>query len=122
MKVSTFRLHTRGLALDVVQTIKVVIAYAEQHKERHTHCMALSEFCRLVGFPIETTQAQIVKVMSRADKATASLRIVEVSLPRKNLLLAGSWPVFDYIVITHAQISFEICPRMWTWKSLLERV
>lgn len=122
MKVLTVRLHTRGLASNVVQSIKAVVAYAEQHKERHTHCMALPEFCRLVGFPIDTTRAQIVKIMSRADKATASLRIVEVSLPRKKLLLAGSWPVFDYIVINHAQISFEICPRMWTWESLLERV
>jgi hypothetical protein len=122
MKVSTFRLHTRGLASDVVQSIKAVVAYAEQHKERHTHCMALSEFCRLVGFPIDTTRAQIVKVISRADKATASLRIVDVSLPRKKLLLAGSWPIFESIDITHAQISFEVCPRMWTWESLLERV
>lgn len=122
MKVSTFRLHTRGLASDVVQAVKAIVAYAEQHKERRAHCMPLSEFYRVIGFPLDTTREQMVKIMSRAHKATASLRVVEVSLPRKKVLLVGSWPVFDSVFIANRQISFEVCPRMWMWESISERV
>lgn len=122
MKVSTFRMHTRGLASDVVQTIKAVVAYAARHKERRAHCMTLSEFCRVVGFPLDTTAEQVIKVVSRAHKATASIRVIEVSLPRNKVLLVGSWPVFDYIFIAHSQVSFGVCQRMWTWKGLSERV
>ena len=122
MKVSTFSLHTRGLASDVVQTVKAIVAYAEQHKERRAHCMALSEFCSVAGLPLDTTRAQVIKIMSRARKAIASIRVVEVSTPRRRELLAGSWPVFDSIVVTHTQISFEVCPYMWMWENLSERI
>jgi hypothetical protein len=120
MKVSKFRVHTRGLGLVVMRTVKAVVAYAEQHKEQRAHYMDLSEFRKLAGLPSDMTSSQIVEVMARADKAIASLRVVEVSGRNKNLLLTGSWPVFDCIFIAHTHISFEICPKMWTWESLAE--
>ena len=118
MKVSTFKLYTRGLASDVVQTVRAVVAYAEQHKETRVHCMELPDFCRVAGFSVDTKRERIVEVLSRAHNATASLRIVDASLPRKKILLSGSCPVFEYILIAHSQISFKVCSKVWTWENL----
>lgn len=113
MKVSTLRLHTPGLKSNIVQAIKALAAYAEQHKDRRVHTMQFPEFCKIVGFPSTATREEVVKVMSQTRKATASIRVTETSPPKKRELLAGGWPVFNFILITHAQISFEVCEYMW---------
>ncbi|HJW55110.1 MAG TPA: hypothetical protein VJ577_07550 [Burkholderiaceae bacterium] len=113
MKVSTLRLHTPGLKSNIVQAIEALIAYAEQHKDRRVHDMQLPEFCRIAGFPLTTTQEEVIKLMSQTRKATASIRITETSPQKKIEILAGSWPVFNFVFISHAQISFEICEYMW---------
>jgi len=113
LKVSTLRLHTPGLKSNIVQAIEALVAYAEQHKDRRVHAMQFPEFCGIVGFPITTTQAEVVKLMSQARKATASIRVFETSPPKKREILAGSWPVFNFFFISQGQIWFEICEYMW---------
>lgn len=113
MKVSTLRLHTPGLKSNVIQAIEALITYAERHKDLRVHNMQFPEFCRIVGFPPATTREEVVKVMSQTRKATASIRVTETSPPKKREILAGSWPVFNFIFINHAQISFEVCEYMW---------
>jgi hypothetical protein len=113
LKVSTLRLHTPGLKSNVIQAIEALVAYAEQHKDLRLHYMQLPEFCGIAGFPPTTTREEVVKLMSQTRKATASIRVTETSAPRKREILAGSWPVFNFILINHAQISFEVCEYMW---------
>jgi hypothetical protein len=113
MKVSTLSLHTPGLTSNIVQAVEAIVEYAERHKDRRVHSMTLPEFCRVAGVPLTTTRAEVIKLMSHTRKATASIRVVEVSRPKKREILVGSWPVFNYIFINHSQISFEVCAYMW---------
>ena len=75
--------------------------------------MQIPEFCEIAGLPLTSTWEEIVKLMSQTRKATVSIRVTETSSPKKKELLVGSWPVFNFIFISHAQISFEICEYMW---------
>jgi hypothetical protein len=113
LKVSTLRLHTPGLKPNIIQAIEALVAYAEQHQDLRVHSMKFPEFCEIAGFPLTTTREDVVKFMSETRKATASIRVTETSPPKKRELLAGSWPVFNFIFISHAQIAFEICEYMW---------
>ena len=113
MKVSTLRLHTPGLKSNIIQAIEALVAYAEQHKDRRVHSMKFPEFCGIAGFPLTTTWEDVVKIMAQTRKATASIRVTDTSQQKKRELLAGSWPVFNFIFMSHAQISFEVCEYMW---------
>jgi hypothetical protein len=113
LKVSTLRLHTPGLKLNIIQAIEALVAYAEEHKALRVHNMEVSEFCEIAGFPSTTTREDVVKFMAETRKATASIRVTETSPKSKRELLAGSWPVFNFVFISHAQISFEVCEYMW---------
>jgi hypothetical protein len=113
LKVSTLRLHTPGFTSNIIQALDAIIAYAEQHQDRRTHTMEFSEFCTIAGYPLTATREEVVKFVSRTSKATASIRVAEVLRSKKRELLAGTWPVFNYILINETQISFEVCAYMW---------
>jgi hypothetical protein len=113
LKVSTLRLHAPGLKSNIIQAIEALVAYAERRKDHRVHNMRFPEFCGIVGFPPTTTREEVVKLISQTRKATASIRVTETSPPPKKELLVGSWPVFNLIFVSHAQVSFEVCEYMW---------
>jgi len=113
LKVSTLRLHTPGLKSTIIQAIEALVAYAERHKDRRVHDMQLPEFCGVAGFPLTTTREEVVKLMSQTRNATASIRVTETSPSPKKEILVGSWPVFNFVFISHARVSFEVCEYMW---------
>lgn|SRR5690349_5246003 len=113
MKSTSITLHLSGLTPKAIQTVKATIAHAQKNKARRPQKMAFHEFYAMAGLPTTTTREGLVLLMSRARRATASVRIVDEAAQKKKKLLVGSWPVFEEIFITDKLISFQVCPYMW---------
>jgi hypothetical protein len=112
MKSPLITLHLSGLPPRAIRTVKAAVAYAEKHKARREQNMPFHEFYTMAGLPTTTTRAELVSLMSRTRRAIASIRIIDDTEQKKELL-AGSWPVFEGNFITNTHISFQICPYMW---------
>ena len=113
MKTTEVRLHLAGLAPKAARAVKAAIAYAEKNQTQREQSMSLPEFCDLVGLPTTTPRTNLVTLVSKARRATASARVVDDSTGKKKELLTGSWAVFNSVFITGTSITFEVCPYMW---------
>lgn len=112
MKSASITLHVSGLTPKATQAVKAAVAHAQKNKARRHQEMAFREFYAMAGLPPTTTREGLVSLMSRARRATASVRVVDEAAQKKKLLV-GSWPVFEEIFITDKLISFRVCPYMW---------